>query len=112
MAAETWNMNDPRRAHHDQVVLDDDTLQIIEAAVYQLSIFRSPMSLGDGLLRVHALASLSAQADALLADAIADARDQDHPWSDIAQQLDITAHTARRRYSHHHRTRSLPIETD
>jgi hypothetical protein len=111
MAAETWTMSDPRRAHPDQAVLDDDTLHIIEAAVYQLSICRSPMGLGDGLLHVHALASLTAQADALLADAIADARDQDQPWSHIAQQLGITADTARRRYSHHQRTRSL-IETD
>jgi hypothetical protein len=108
MAAETWTMSDPRRAHPDQVLLDDDTLQIIEDAVYQLSICRSPMSLGEGLLRLHSLASLSAQADALLADAIADAHDQDHPWSDIAQQLGVTADTARRRYSQHPTRRPRP----
>ena len=70
------------------------------------------MSHGDGLLRVHALATLIAQANALMADAVADARDQDHPWSDIAAQLGLTADTARRRYSRHHRTRSVPIELD
>jgi hypothetical protein len=111
MAAETWQTNDPRRPHPDQVLLDDDSLQIINAAVYQISVGRSPMSLGDGLLRVHALASLIAQADALLADAVADARDQDHPWSDIAQQLAISPDTARRRYSRQP-TRSPPTETD
>ena len=68
--------------------------------------------LGDATLRVHALATLIAQADALLADAVADARDQDHPWSDIAGQLGVTADTARRRYSRHHRTRSPLIDLD
>jgi hypothetical protein len=112
MAADTWNTSDPRRPHPDRVVLDDDTLQVIDAAVYQLSIYRSPMNLNDGLLRLHALASLIAQADALLAAAVADARDQDHPWSDIARQLGISADTARRRYSRRHSTTGLPIETN
>jgi hypothetical protein len=112
MAAETWKMSDPRRPHPDHVVLDDDSAQVLEAAVDQLNIFRSPMGLGDATLRVHALATLIAQADALLADAVADARDQDDPWSDIAGQLGVTADTARRRYSRHHRTRSPLIDLD
>jgi hypothetical protein len=112
MAAETWKMSDPRRAHPDRVVLDDDSAQVLEAAVYQLSSYRSPMGLGDAALRVHVLATLIAQADALLADAVVDARDQDHPWSDVAGQLGVTADTARRRYSHHHRTRSPLIDLD
>jgi hypothetical protein len=112
MAAETWQMEDPRRPHPDHVVLDHDSTQIVEDALYQLSTYRMPMGHGDGLLRVHALATLIAQANALMADAVADARDQDHPWSDIAAQLGLTADTARRRYSRHHRTRSVPIELD
>jgi hypothetical protein len=112
MAADTWQTDDPRRPPPDHVVIDDDSAQVIEEAVYQLGIYRSPMNHGDGLLRVHVLASLIAQADALLPDAVADARDQDHPWSDIARQLDLTADTARRRYSRHYRTRSLPIDAD
>jgi hypothetical protein len=112
MAAETWQMNDPRRPHPDHVVLDDDSAQVTETAAYQLSIFRSPMGYGEGTLRVHALATLIAQAEALLPDAVADARDQDHTWSDIASQLGIAADTARRRYSRHHRTRSQPTDID
>jgi hypothetical protein len=99
MVVDTWQMTNPRRAHPDRVVLDGDSLQITQEAVHQLIICRSPMSLGDALLRLHALASLKAQADALLEDAVADARDQDHLWSDIALQAGITAATARRRYS-------------
>jgi hypothetical protein len=112
MAADTWQMTDPHRPHPDHAVIDHDSLDVLEDAVYQLSIYRAPMSHGDGLLRVHALASLINQADALLANAVADARDQDHPWSDIARQLGISADSARRRYRRHHQTRRPPIDPD
>lgn len=112
MAVETWKTNNPHRAHPDHIVLDDDSTQIIEAAIYQLGVCRSPMAYGDAALRVHALATLIAGADALLADAVADARDQDYAWTDIARQLGVTADTARRRYGQHHRTRRPPIDVD
>jgi hypothetical protein len=112
MATEAWQMNNPHRVHPDHVILDDDSTQIIETAIYQLGVCRSPMGHDDPMLRVHTLATLIAGADALLADAVADARDQDYPWADIAQQLGVTADTARRRYSQHHRTRRLPIDVD
>ena len=112
MAADIWQMRDPRRTHPDHVVVDDDSAQAIEEAVQSLELSRSPMNQGDGALRVHVLATLIAQAEALLPDAVADARDQDHPWDDIAAQLGITVDTARRRYSRHHRTRSAPLDPD
>jgi len=112
MAAETCQTNDPRRRHPERVVLDDDSAQVLDDAVYYLSIYRMPMGYGDGLLRVHALALLIAQANTIMADAVADARDQDHPWAEIAAQLGVNTQTARRRYSRHHRTRSVPIELD
>jgi hypothetical protein len=112
MVAETWEMSDPRRPHPDHVVTDDVSLHIVEAAVDQLSVCRSPMGLGDGLLRVHALCSLIAQADDLLPDAVSDARDQDLRWSDIARQLGVNPDIARQRYPRHQPTRSLPIEAD
>jgi hypothetical protein len=112
MVAETWKFEDPRRVHPDHVVTDDDSTQAIEEAVHLLSLCRSPMNQGDGALRVHVLASLITQANALLPDAVADARDQDHPWDDIAKQLGVTAGTARRRYGPHHRTRSVPLDPD
>jgi hypothetical protein len=112
MAAKTWQLADPRRLHPDHVVVDDDSAEALELAVYHLEGARSPMNHGDGALRVHILTSLIAQADALLADAVADARDQDHQWADIAAQLGVTADTARRRYTHHHRTRNVPLDPD
>jgi hypothetical protein len=112
MAAETWQFEDPRRLHPDHVVVDNDSAEALELAVEHLEMTRSPLNQGDGALRVHVLVSLIAQADTLLADAVAAARDQDHLWPDIAAQLGVTADTARRRYAHHHRTRSEPIDPD
>jgi hypothetical protein len=112
MAAETWQFEDPRRFHPDQVVIDDDSADAVELAVHHLELARSPLNQGDGALRVHVLVSLIAQAEALLPDAVADARDQDHLWADIAAQLGVTADTARRHYAHHHRTRSVPLDPD
>jgi hypothetical protein len=112
MAAETWQMKDPSPLHPDHLVVDDDSAEALELAVHHLELARSPLNQGDGALRVHVLVSLIAQADALIADAVADARDQDHLWADIAAQLGVTAQTARRRYAHHHRTRIVPLDPD
>ncbi len=105
-------MRDPQRLQPHHLVVDDDSAEALQAAVHPLELSRPPLNQSDGALRVHVLASLIAQADALLPDAVAAARDQDHPWADIAAQLGVTADTARRRYRHHHRTRSLPIDPD
>jgi hypothetical protein len=111
MAAETWQMTDPRRPHPDRPVIDDDSADALGRAVHQLSIDRAPPNDGHAR-RLHVLASLIAQAEALLPDAVADARDRDFYWSEIAAELGVTAGTARRRYRHHAQTRSLPLEAD
>ncbi len=112
MAAETWQMSDPWRVHPDRPVIDDDSAQIVADAVHLLSVFRSPMNEGHAGLRLHVLASLIAQAEALLPDAVADARDRDVYWSEIAQELGVTTTTARRRYSGYATTRRVPLEPD
>jgi hypothetical protein len=45
-------------------------------------------------------ASLIAQAEQLLPDAVHDARDQELTWTQIGELLNITAATAARRYRH------------
>jgi len=112
MAAETWQMADPRRPHPERPVIDDDSVEALECAVHQLSIDRAPLNEGHAGLRLHVLASLIAQAEALLPDAVADARDRDFYWSEIAAELGVTADTARRRYRRHTQTRSVPLEAD
>lgn len=77
MAAETWNMTDPWRPHPDHPVLDEESAAVLEEALHSLTMLRSPTSEGDAGARLHALASLMAQGQAILADAVADARDQE-----------------------------------
>jgi hypothetical protein len=57
------------------------------------------------------LASLIAEAQARLPDAVADARDRDYTWPEIAGRLAVGASTVRRRYGGYTRWRaglSLP----
>lgn len=112
MAAETWQMADPWRSHPDRPVIDDDSNEVLERAVELLGTLRSPLNAGHAGLRLHVLASLIAQAEALLPDAVADARDRDFNWSEIAADLGISATAARRRYSDYARARQVPLDPD
>jgi len=95
---------DPRRAHPDRPMTDRASAAVLEEAVVTLTLLRSPMRLGDALAELHATMSLLAEIRQRLPVVVADARDQDHNWSDIAAQLGVTEPTARRQ----HRT----IDTD
>lgn len=112
MAAETWQTQDPWRLHPDHPVTDHDTAEILETAIEQLSMQRSPLNLGHAGLRLHVIASLIAQAQAFLPDAVADARDQGLSWAEIADELGTTESTTRRRYSAYTQTRTVPIDPD
>jgi hypothetical protein len=112
MAAETWQMSDPWRIHPSHPVLDDDSAQVLEEAVRLLGVFRSPLNAGHAGLRLHVLASLINQAEALIPDAARDARHRDFSWSEIGQELGVTTKTARRRYGAHAKTGSVPLDPD
>lgn len=108
MAAEPtgpWTFTDPRR---DGTVIphtDDDTAALIDQALESLVLLRSPMHLGDAAATISALVSLIAEAEGRLANAVADARDQDYTWDAIATRLTTTASTAQRRYAGYAPTR-------
>ena len=97
----SWRFNDPWRTHPRHAVTDDHSTAILEDAVVGLTLFRSPMRLGDGLAELHAMVSLLAQIHAWLPVVVAGARDQGHSWNDIAGQLGVTPAAARRRYNPH-----------
>ena len=63
-----------------------------------LAQLRTPYWLGDSAVQLHALASLIAQAEQLLPEAVHDARDQELTWTQIGELLSTTATTAARRY--------------
>ena len=76
----------------------DDTLAVLNNAVDQLARLRTAYWLGDSAVHLHALASLIAQAEQLLPQAVHDARDQELTWTQIGELLGTTAATAARRY--------------
>ena len=87
-------MNRPplRLAHPGQLpapATGDDSLHVLTEAIDNLARQRTPYWLGDSGVHLHALASLIAQAEQLLPQAVTDARDQ---------ELTTTAATAARRY--------------
>jgi hypothetical protein len=75
-----------------------DSLQVLDEATDQLARLRTPYWPGDSAVRLHALASLIAQAENLLPQAVHDARDQELTWTQIGELLNTTAATAARRY--------------
>jgi hypothetical protein len=78
--------------------VDTDSLEILNEAIESLARRRTPYWLGDSSVRLHALASLLAQAQSLLPDAVHNTRDQDFTWTQIGQLLNTSAATAARRY--------------
>lgn len=107
-----WATVDPRRHYPASPLVDDESEAVLVVAVNDLILLRSPMWSGDSGAVLHALASLASQIQAWLPDAVADARDQDYRWVEIAQMLGVPAGTARRRYAHHAVTREAPLQLD
>jgi hypothetical protein len=82
--------------------VDEDSALILTEAIDALAALRTPYWLGDTAVHLHALASLIAQAEQLLPEAIRQARDQDHTWTGIGQLLNLSPATAARRYRETH----------
>jgi len=76
----------------------NDSLQVHSDAIDALARLRTAYWLGDSAVHLHALASLIAQAEQLLPQAVHDARDQELTWTQIGELLGTTAATAARRY--------------
>jgi hypothetical protein len=111
-APSPWAAIDPRRRYPSSPLLDDESDAVLVVAVHDLILLRSPMWCEDAGATLHALASLAAQIQAWLPDAVADARDQDYRWAEIAGLLGVTAGVARRRFAHHAAGREAPLPLD
>jgi len=104
-----WHPGDPRSDRATHPYTDRDSAHVLDQAVTSLILLRAPMWLGDAGPAISVLASLAAEADRQLFDAVADAIGQDYSWTQIAGRLATSVATARRRYagyvrwrSHHH----------
>lgn len=98
------------RTSHPYV--DDDTLALVEGAVESLVLMRGS-GRGDAGAVLSCLASLIAEAQSRLPDAVADARERDCSWAEVAVRLAASACTVRRRYGDYSSWRaSLPVPAD
>ena len=91
----------PRLTQPDQMptpVVDDLSATVLDEAIDTLAQLRTPYWLGAAAVRLHALASLLAQAQVLLPGAVTQARDQDLTWDQIGELLGVTGPAAARRY--------------
>jgi hypothetical protein len=79
-------------------VTGDDSRQVLAEATDNLARQRTAYRLGDSAVHLHALASLIAQAQQLLPQAVRDARDQELTRTQIGELTGTTAATAARRY--------------
>jgi hypothetical protein len=107
-----WVTIDPRRRYPSSPLVDCESEAVLAVAVNDLILLRSPMWSGDAGATLHALASLAAEIEGWLPDAVADARDQQYRWDEIAGMLGVPAGTARRRFAHHAVTREAPLQLD
>jgi hypothetical protein len=88
----------PRPGQLPAPTTSDDSLHVLNDAIEALARPRTPYRLGDSAVRLHALASLIAQAQQLLPQAAHQARDQELTWSQAGELLGTTATTAARHY--------------
>jgi hypothetical protein len=84
--------------------IDTDSQTVLNQAIDSLAQLRTPYWLGDAGVRLHALASLIAQAEQALAETVHHARDQELTWPEIAHLLNLHPHTVARRYRERRRS--------
>ena len=103
-----WQFSDPRRDEATVPYTDADTGDLIDEAVDSLVTFRCPLGQGDAGVTLSCLVSLIDEATSRLCDTIADARDQDYSWDEIAHRMARSVLSTRRRYAGHTRRRKNP----
>ncbi len=101
----------PERDHHIGPAVDDYSRAVLDEALRSLGTLRGLESVGDAGAVVHLLASIIAEAETRLPTAVADARDQDYSWAEIADLLGITRAAAWQRFARPgYRARRTPID--
>ncbi len=105
-------MREPRRDHYLAPATGEDSERILEDAIATLGTLRGLEWLGDAGATLHLLASLIAEAEHRLPRAVADARDQDYSWAQIADLLGVTRASAWQHYAGRTAHRRTPLDPD
>jgi hypothetical protein len=105
-------MREPRRDHYLAPATGADTERILEASIETLGTVRGLEWVGDAGVTLHLLASLTAEAERRLPRAVADARDQEYSWAQIADLLGVTRASAWQRYAGRTTKHRTPLDPD
>lgn len=103
---------EPRRDHYITPATGDDTERVLDDAIETLGTIRGLPWLGDAGVTLHLLTSITIEAERRLPRAVADARDQEYSWAQIADLLGVTRASAWQRYAGHTATHRTPLEPD
>jgi hypothetical protein len=76
---------------------DDDSFDVVDEAISELA-GRRGLWIGDDAVLIHLLASLIAQAERCLPEAVAIVRANGYGWDDVAQLLGSSADEVRLRF--------------
>ncbi|HVW31372.1 MAG TPA: hypothetical protein VHL53_02430 [Acidimicrobiia bacterium] len=92
-------MGQSRRTHYLPPAIDGDTAGVLDQAIDTLAKLRGMDGNGAAAATVHLLASLIAETQQRLHRAVADARNQDCSWAEIADLLGVTRASAWQRFA-------------
>jgi len=105
-------MREPRRDHYVEPATGEDSRAVLDAAIESLGQVRGLEWVGDAGVTVHLLASLIAEARSRMPRAVADARDQDYSWGQVAELLGVTRASAWQHYAGRTAQDRTPLEPD
>jgi hypothetical protein len=105
-------MREPRRDHYIAPATGADSQHVLDDAIETLGTLRGLEWVGDAGATLHLLTSLLAEAQARLPRAVADARDQEYSWAQIADLLGITRASAWQRYAGRTERNRTPLDPD
>ena len=105
-------MREPRRDHYIEPATGEDSRAVLDAAIESLGTLRGLQWVGDAGATLHLLASLVAEARSRLPRAVANARDQEYSWGQVATLLGITRASAWQRYAGRTARDRTPLEDD
>ena len=99
-----------RRDHYLPPSTGEDSAAVLDEAIGSLGTLRSMEWVGDAGVGLHLLASLIKEAESRFSRAVADARDQDYSWAEIADLLGVTRASTWQRYARRTEQNRTPVE--
>jgi hypothetical protein len=104
------DMNE-RRDYYRAPATGEDSATVLDQALVTLGRLRDMGGwIGDAGVDLHLLMSLLEEAKSRIPRAVADARDQEYSWAEIADLLGVTRASAWQRYASRTEKNRTPVE--